>query len=246
MSLVRISRALSRALADLSFGAPITHVYNPLEYARKPHERYLRRYSRRGIPAVLLGMNPGPFGMAQTGVPFGDVGFVRDWLGIEAPVGKPDPEHPKRPIHGFDCARSEVSGTRLWGWARDAYGTPDAFFEEFFILNYCPLVFMEESGKNRTPDKCARSEREPLFAACDVALRRSIEFLAPRIVIGVGAFAEARARDVLGDVDVEIGRVLHPSPQSPAANRGWATAARKDLRRCGIEVPSTGRRAAVR
>ena len=33
---------------------------------------------------VFLGMNPGPFGMAQVGVPFGEVAAVRDWLRIDA------------------------------------------------------------------------------------------------------------------------------------------------------------------
>ena len=239
--LIRISRDLVDELAPLRFAAPVTHVYNPLEYARGPHEQYLRRFARKGPEAVLLGMNPGPFGMAQTGVPFGEVSLVRDWLGIRGKVGKPPNEHPKRPILGFDCPRREVSGSRLWGWARDTFGEPERFFERFFIINYCPLVFMEESGRNRTPDKCPREERELLYDVCSRALRRVIDWLEPSMVIGVGNFAEGRAREVLDDVDVPIGRVLHPSPQSPAANRGWAEAVRKDFAGCGIEIPPASR-----
>src|SRR3954452_15779457 len=123
MELCRISRALGRAVDELSFAAPVTHVYNPLRYAAPVHEEYLRRYGAGPKPVLLLGMNPGPFGMAQTGVPFGDVSMVRDFLGISGPVGKPKPEHPKRPILGFDCQRSEVSGTRLWGFARAHFKT---------------------------------------------------------------------------------------------------------------------------
>lgn len=237
MKLVDIARELAAALRPLRFGPPVTHVYNPLEYAFRPHAEYLRRHARSGVDAVLLGMNPGPFGMAQTGVPFGEVAAVRDWLGIRAPIGRPEREHPKRPILGLDCPRSEVSGARLWGWARETFGTPERFFERFFVLNYCPLVLMEASGKNRTPDRCRAEEREPLFALCDRALRESIEHLRPRMVIGVGGFAEARAREALRGLPVEIGRILHPSPQSPAANRGWAAAAAKDLARLGIRVP---------
>ena len=234
MDPIRISRALSRAVGKLHFGAPVTHVYDPLVYARASHEEYLRRFARRGPDALLLGMNPGPFGMAQTGVPFGEVALVRDWMGIEEPVGRPRPEHPKRPVLGFDCERSEVSGARLWGWARERFGTPQAFFERFFVWNYCPLVFLEESGRNRTPDKLPAAEREPLFAACDGALRRMAELIGPRLVIGVGRFAELRARRALSANGVAFGTILHPSPASPAANRGWAREAERQLSALGL------------
>jgi single-strand selective monofunctional uracil DNA glycosylase len=167
--------------------------------------------------------------MAQTGVPFGDVSFVRDWLGITGKVGKPPTEHPKRPITGFACPRKEGSGSRLWGWARDRWGTPKAFFGEFFVINYCPLIFMEESGRNRTPDKLPALEREALFAACDQALKETVNLLQPTWLLGVGVFAEKRAREALGVTSVKIGRILHPSPASPAANRGWAKAVEKQL-----------------
>jgi single-strand selective monofunctional uracil DNA glycosylase len=236
VDLVRISRALAREVDRLTFAAPVTHVYNPLRYAADLHEAYLRRYGAGKKAVVLVGMNPGPFGMAQTGVPFGDVAFVRDWLALAAPVGKPPREHPSRPVHGLACARSEVSGTRLWGWARERFGTPERFFERFFVVNYCPLVFLESSGRNRTPDKLPAGEQEPLFAACDEALRKLIAALAPGHVIGVGAFAQRRARLALAGTGVEIGTILHPSPASPLANRGWAGAAEKQLLACGIRV----------
>ena len=182
--------------------------------------------------------NPHPFGMAQVGVPFGEVGLVRDWLGIEVPVERPVREHPRRPVQGFACPRSEVSGARLWGWARDRFGTPEAFFQRFFITNYCPLVFMEESGANLTPDKLPGPERAPLFAACDRALRRTVETLQPRFVLGVGKFAEQRIKQVLGGSgEVLIGSLPHPSPASPLANRGWAALADRALGELGIRVP---------
>ena len=237
MSLVRITRRLARTVDALAFGPPVTHVYDPLVYAARSHEAYLRRFGRPGIQALLVGMNPGPFGMAQTGVPFGEVALVRDWLGIEEPVGRPPDEHPKRPIEGFACTRSEVSGQRVWSWAAARWGTADRFFDDFFVWNWCPLVFMEESGKNRTPDKLAAAERAPLEAACDAALAAVVDHLAPPLVIGVGAFAEKRARLALGDRDVRFGRILHPSPASPIANRGWAPQAEAQLAALGIAVP---------
>ena len=228
---------LVAALRPLRFSAPVTHVYDPLEYARAPWDRYVQRWGQPPREVLLLGMNPGPFGMAQTGVPFGDVGMVRDWLGIEAPVGKPPHEHPKRPIAGFACGRGEVSGARLWGFFRDTFGTPERFFARFFVANYCPLVFMEESGRNLTPDKLPPAERAPLFAACDEALRRIVDELKPRLVVGVGGFAEKRAREALAGRDVRIGCILHPSPANPQANRGWGEAVRKSFAGLGVELP---------
>lgn len=236
-ALVQIGRALSDELGAMRFGAPVTHVYDPSAYARGPFEQYLRRFGEAPGRILLVGMNPGPFGMAQTGVPFGEIGAVRDWMGLDAPIGRPDPEHPKRPVLGWAQPRSEVSGQRLWGWARDRYATADAFFSRWFVLNYCPLCFLEASGRNRTPDKLAAAERQPLYAACDRALRGMVEVLAPSRVIGVGGFAVERARAALAGLDLTIGRVLHPSPASPAANGGWAALAEAELAAQGLSVP---------
>ena len=231
-----LSDRLCAAVDALSFGPPVTHVYNPLAYARSLHEAYWRRLGATQGRVVLLGMNPGPWGMAQTGVPFGEIGAVRDWMGLEGEVGEPASPHPKRPVAGLACPRSEVSGRRLWGWAAERFGTADEFFRHFVVLNYCPLSFMEASGRNRTPDKLPRSEREPLFSACDEVLAKRLELLAPSRVIGVGAFAERQARR-LAPSGVPVGRVLHPSPASPRANRGWVAAAEADLLAQGVRLP---------
>jgi len=239
IDLVSAADTLSKTLAKLSFAAPVTHVYDPLAYAKKNHHAYLERFGAGKKEVVLLGMNPGPWGMAQTGVPFGDPTMVRTWLDLNQPVQKPKDEHPKRPITGVHCPRSEVSGTRLWGAIRDHFQTPERFFSRFFVANYCPLSFMEDSGRNRTPDKLPAEEREPLFAACDEHLRAVIACLEPSMVIGVGAFAEKRARLALDDPSLEFGRILHPSPASPAANRGWAEAVKKQLGDLGICQPQS-------
>jgi single-strand selective monofunctional uracil DNA glycosylase len=238
---IAISRWLAKQVDGLRFGHPTHCVYDPLVYARRSHEAYLRRYATQGVEAILVGMNPGPWGMAQTGVPFGEVGLVREFLGIDERVDRPPVEHPKRPVEGFACTRSEVSGRRFWGWARDRYRTPRRFSKAFLVSNYCPLVFMEESGRNRTPDKLPAHEREPLFAACDEALRRLVAWCGPRQVIGVGAFAAGRASTALGDVGLPVGTILHPSPASPLANRGWAERAEKQLAALGIRMPAAGR-----
>lgn len=231
-----IASALGQAAARCQFAAPVHHVYNPLDYAFEAHRQYLERYCRREAETLLVGMNPGPFGMVQTGVPFGEVSSVRDWLGITDGVNPPRSQHAKRPVAGFSCARNEVSGQRLWGWARERFGSPDAFFRRFFVWNYCPLAFLEASGRNRTPDKLPQRERAPLYQACDRGLADIVDFLQPDLVLGIGRYAEARARAVLGDT-VRIGHILHPSPASPAANRGWASQVEGQLSDLGIELP---------
>jgi single-strand selective monofunctional uracil DNA glycosylase len=236
-ALLRHTRKLSQAVDALSFDPPISVVYNPLRYARAPHELYLERFGEGPKEAVFLGMNPGPFGMAQTGVPFGDVSLVRDWMGIEAPVEKPRVEHPKRPIAGFDCPRGEVSGARLWGWAKQRFETPERFFDRFFVINYCPLCFMEESGRNFTPDKLPAAQKSALFDVCDRALAAMVDVLSPSWVIGVGAFAEKSAKRALAGREMQIASILHPSPASPRANRGWAQQAEAQLAELGISLP---------
>lgn len=235
--LVSVAEDLAREVGRLRFGSPVTHVYNPLEYAWEAHREYLERYGRGPREIVMLGMNPGPWGMAQTGVPFGEVNIVRDWLGIRAEISKPKREHPKRPVEGLACRRSEVSGARLWGWIRSTWVEPSRFFARFFVANYCPLLFVEESGRNRTPDKLPSEERMPLLEICDRAVRRTVECLRPRLVIGVGAFAEDRARRNLGSLGIQVGRIPHPSPASPAANSGWVKEVMRALVKLGISVP---------
>ena len=230
---ISAARSLSRAVDKLRFAEPVTHVYNPLRYAWSAHEAYLQRLNPKGVRVLFLGMNPGPWGMAQTGVPFGEVDAARDWIGIDAAVRKPKDEHPKRPIEGFDCKRSEVSGRRLWGLFREKFGTPKKFFAEHFVANYCPLVFMQESGKNHTPDKLPAAEREPLDAACDAHLATLIEATKPEWAVGVGKYAEKCLMRVAPE-SVEVTTVLHPSPASPAANRGWAEAAERQLVEAGV------------
>lgn len=237
-ALVSAARTLSAAVSVLEFSAPVAHVYNPLDYAWEPHRSYIERFARRGVRAVFVGMNPGPFGMMQTGVPFGEVAAVRDWMSINGEVAAVADAHPRRPIEGFACRRSEVSGRRLWGWAARRFGSPEQFFAQCFVLNYCPLVFLETSGRNFTPDRLPRSELAPLQAACDAHLRHAVAALGPAWVIGVGGYARARIEAALAAqascVAPRIDQILHPSPASPAANRGWEPAVDQQLDRLGV------------
>ena len=231
-----ITNALCTDVGNLQFSAPVSHVYNPIDYARHCHDQYLKKYGNNPKETILLGMNPGPFGMAQTGVPFGDVVSVRKWLNIDGPIGKPEKEHSKRPVNGFDCPRREVSGSRVWRWAEKHFDTPERFFSRFIVLNYCPLCFIEDSGRNRTPDKLPKQERAALFDACDRAFTELLRFYKPSHVIGIGAFAEQRAKAVVGNLPIQVSRILHPSPANPHANKGWAEKITTQLRQSGITL----------
>lgn len=232
-----VEKMIDRLIEDLEpleFASPVKYVYNPVGYARTAHLTYWRRYGLSEKKVLFLGMNPGPFGMVQTGIPFGDRSMVVDWLGIQTEIGHPEKVHPKRPVQGFECSRREVSGQRLWGWACKRFITPDRFFKRFFVTNYCPLVFIEESGRNRTPDKLPRKEKETLFAVCDEALVKTIDLLHPETVIGVGKFAFEQAQRALRERPVQVGRISHPSPANPIANAGWSTVVEEELAALGI------------
>ena len=212
----------------LRFGPEVAAVYNPLIYAKKSYFKYLELAGTSVKKIIFVGMNPGPFGMAQTGVPFGEVAAVRDWLRINAAIGKPEHEHPKRPIEGFDCKRKEVSGRRLWGLFRERFKTPGNFFNEHFVANYCPLVFMNETGANITPDKLPAQEAAPLFEICDRVLAQTIKLLQPQWVVGIGGFAKKKIDAVKekyftteGTTQFTAAQILHPSPANPKANAGW-------------------------
>jgi single-strand selective monofunctional uracil DNA glycosylase len=210
-------------------------VYNPLVYARSAHDTYLQKYGSTKRRVIFLGMNPGPYGMMQVGVPFGEVNFVRDWLNITGGVTPPKNQHSRRPIEGFDCKRSEVSGKRFWGWAQQRWQTADAFFADCFVLNYCPLIFLETSGKNITPDKLTASERTQLEAVCDNHLREAVAILEPEWCIGIGTFAKKRLEIALEPSPTrKIAQILHPSPQSPQANKGWSQAVEITLADLGV------------
>ncbi|MEP6821525.1 MAG: single-stranded DNA-binding protein, partial [Chthoniobacterales bacterium] len=69
VQLLRAAATLRDAVGKLKFTPPVAYIYNPLDYAWPAHETYLRRYGATRKSVIFLGMNPGPFGMAQTGVP---------------------------------------------------------------------------------------------------------------------------------------------------------------------------------
>ncbi len=229
------ARQLSHEVGQLSFSDPVAYTYNPLEYAWAGHEAYVRRFGAGEKDVLFLGMNPGPFGMAQTGVPFGEIAAVTLWMGIQAAIGQPPATHPKRPVQGFSCPRSEVSGRRLWGLFEEMYGTADNFFARAYVANYCPLIWMSATGANITPDKLPREQVALLDAACQRHLVRLVEILRPRLLVGVGGYALKQLELAAAALPEEQrrglvqGTILHPSPASPVANKFWPQRPREQL-----------------
>lgn len=216
----------------LRFGPPVTFVYNPLDYAWPMAEAYCERFGASPKDILLLGMNPGPFGMGQTGIPFGEVAAVRDYLRLSGVITPPKKMHPKRPILGLASTRSEVSGQRLWGAIARKHPRPETFFERALVLNYCPLLFLGETGANVTPDKLDKEERKAMEAVCDASLVEVIELTKAKILVGIGAYAAKRLALVTGREDIVT--MPHPSPASPLANSGWDAAARASLVAAGL------------
>lgn len=230
--LISAARELSDAVSALQFDAPVAYTYNPLEYAWAGHEAYIRRFGNSKKDILFLGMNPGPFGMAQTGVPFGEIAAVTLWMGITASIGQPPAMHPKRPVQGFSCPRSEVSGRRLWGLFEEMFGTAEAFFSKAYVANYCPLIWMSETGSNITPTQLPKEQVAQVDAACQRHLVRLIEILEPRCLVGVGGYALKQlelAAAALPERSFTMGTMLHPSPASPVANKQWPQKPREQV-----------------
>ena len=243
---LRSAAALKTRLDGMNFAAPVVQVYDPLDYAWKAFKQYVERYGNGTKRVLFLGMNPGPWGMTQTGIPFGEIAAVRNWLKITAPIARPAEEHPRYPVDGYACKRSEVSGKRLWGLFMERFVRPEAFFEEHYVVNYCPLLFIassvlkngKEGARNLTPDKLSVSERSELYDACDANLRAIVETLKPAFLVGVGNFAAERGEETCRGLNVKICKVLHPSPASPKSNANWAGEAVRQLEAQGVWPPA--------
>jgi single-strand selective monofunctional uracil DNA glycosylase len=220
-------RAQEMQQRDYSPKAPVT--YNPLDYAAEPAEAYWRLLGQGPKKALFLGMNPGPWGMGQTGVPFGDPQMVREWMGIKGEVRQPESPLASRPVVGLESPRSEVSGSRLWGLIAKYYPRAADFFQHYVVWNYCPLIFFDPQDRNLTPDKLPAALRGPLEALCDQNLLEVLEAFHPREVIAVGGYAEKTALRVAAIKSIPVRRILHPSPANPAANRGWEEAVLQTL-----------------
>uniref|UniRef100_A0A0C9RNR1 Smug1_2 protein n=1 Tax=Fopius arisanus TaxID=64838 RepID=A0A0C9RNR1_9HYME len=151
LRLLSLEFSLTKTLQKILFPAPVEYLYSPIEYAFSVHSNYLQKFCKHEKKILFLGMNPGPWGMSQTGVPFGEVNTVVNWLGLSGHIDKPPREQPARRVTGLLCKRSEVSGRRFWELFKGLCCTPEIFFRHSFLRNYCPVALMDAAGRNITP-----------------------------------------------------------------------------------------------
>jgi single-strand selective monofunctional uracil DNA glycosylase len=213
-----LSEQCNKKIPALLKHKDVAHVTNPLDYAWELHEQFIRKWGGFGAKTLLLGMNPGPYGMAQTGVPFGATKMATDVLQIEAvELQTPAGAHPKRPIQGLSMERQEVSGTRFWTFMVDHYGSIEATFSNIFVVNHCPLLILGETGRNITPVDIPKSIINPILDLCDQHLKSVVDIMGIERIIGVGNYAKKRAKTIVPELDIDA--MWHPSPASPLANR---------------------------
>ncbi|XP_063985859.1 single-strand selective monofunctional uracil DNA glycosylase-like isoform X2 [Diachasmimorpha longicaudata] len=221
---------LTKALQKILFGAPVEYVYSPIEYAFSVHSNYVHKFCKDAKKILFLGMNPGPWGMSQTGVPFGEVNTVVNWLELSGNVETPPREQPDRKVQGLLCKRSEVSGRRFWELFKRLSRTPDVFFRHSFLRNYCPVALMDAGGRNITPAELKGPEYSRVIQLCDTVLGDVLKILKVEIVVGVGRFAEKRARHVVKaqKLSTQVVWIPHPSPRA-AGYQDWSICAQKHL-----------------
>lgn len=254
-----IARNLSNRLIALhkSVGGrptkPIAGVLNSHQYAFCPFGEYCNMFAPAGQQplALFVGMNPGPYGTAQNGIPFGCSSFVNNWMGItQGTAGSAAVKGTelKEGIdgHGFEycpavlglrCKKEEVSGKRLWGWAQSVVGggKAEAFFRHAFVYTYCPLAFFA-GGANVPLADLPVAERRTIEEHCDQALLALVLEMKPVYVIGVGNYAYSKAEKAVTKAAVESCsphsmvalKVAHPSPASPGAAAFWQPFTKED------------------
>ncbi|KAL2712687.1 single-strand selective monofunctional uracil DNA glycosylase [Vespula squamosa] len=252
--LLLIEQELCQKLQTISFPSSVAYIYNPIIYAFEVHAMYVQTYCNEPKKILFLGMNPGPWGMSQTGVPFGEISMVRDWLKLHGFIGKPSREQPDRKVTGFDCKRSEISGKRLWGLFKEMCGSPQNLFKHSYVHNYCPIALMDRKGRNITPAELKAifilffhyfyilikyflqgEEQKLIYELCDQALSKIIQLLDIKIIVGIGRFAEKRAQIVVSadNLSVQVLWITHPSPRA-VGNQNWDQKTKQRLHDLGL------------
>ena len=199
-------------------------VYNPLTYARNMHLEYLKKSTGHGATILFLGMNPGPFGMMQTGVPFGAVSYVRDYLNIKNDV-KEFCLHPKHKIIGLETKRDEPSGKKLWALMQSLYPKSNELFSHITVQNYCPLAFLDDSGKNIALNNV--KNRKELESLCDNYIKDYILDNNIKVLVGVGVYAYEKLLSL--NLNLTVIKILHPSPLNPLSHKGWDEGVMKQI-----------------
>lgn len=243
-SVLKITTRLRDRASKICFEHKVGWYYNPLDYAWPVHRAYKESLCNPSGRALLVGMNPGPWGMGQTGVPFGDPQIVGDWMGLgkDFVIKKPASERDSRPVNGFDSERREGSGQRLYGFLKECFGNLKNFFEANFVISYCPLLMFTPEAKNLTPPNLLKKEKKKIYSICDPYLKDMINIYSPEVLVGIGKFATERLREVSPSDGDDIFRIPHPSPANPEATRNggsyWRSRVKKVLTEANL-IPTS-------
>jgi len=240
---------------------------DPTRYCRSAWAAYLQMAARLGC-VLVVGMNPGPHGMAQTGVPFTDPWIV-DELDLQAPRADVPPadipavgswRHRSHRARGVLGSKREESAKRLWPLLREicapyaAVGpSADKIAEatrrvcnEVLLVNALPICWLDPAGKNVSAEQVEKRApaqvREGLRDLVNEWLQAVADILRPAAVIGVGRWAREFVTDLDVDHFVEIpfrDGIKHPSP-SAGSEAAWRAEAEPILRRA-VELSRAAR-----
>ena len=221
--LLAAASRLRHELRGLRFGPPVSHVYDPLDYARRGYESYVRAFANAPKRVLFVGMNPGP---------------VRDGADRRAVRRRPDGARlaaasrrrsaGRRPSTRSDrCRASRVRAARS---AAPASGAPSRSASASRSAS-SPTTSSRTTARSRSsrraaaiarPTSCPSASARRCFAPATRTCAGWCAALEPEWVIGIGAFAEARAREALPGA--RVGRITHPSPANPRAQENWGGA----------------------
>lgn len=222
---ISLENDLVSQLNNLNYGPNVEYIYSPLDYASNLHKVFLKKFLCTSKKVLFLGINPGPWGMCQTGIPFGEVNIVRSYLRVDGEVLTPTNCHPQRPITGLNCHRSEVSGKRLWDlFIELSEGDPYKFFKDCFIHNYFPLALMNNNAKNITPGDLKSEYQKELQEICDKSLSDILTLFHTEIIVAIGKYAEKRSNEVVKKfrlTNIKVVQIPHPSPRSVGTAEKW-------------------------
>jgi len=174
-------------------------VWNPALYALDIYQEYLTKFPPEPGAILALGLNPGPYGMAQTGIPFTDCRTASGALGMEMTIPGKAPDDlisRLKKANGKWRGTYERSSLGMYRFLILAWGDIKTAYRNWFVGNPCPLLFLDPERWNVTP--------------ADPRLRRMKEVgeLRQRAVIGFSEILNPRGIVCFGkDVAKAVGEV---------------------------------------
>ena len=211
LAIIELYKSLNIELDELKFFPPCFYVYNPLSYCFESFKIYFEYLNTEEEINLFFGINPGPFGMAQTGIPFGDKETVKNYLKIEPKIDidKIPKQHPKKQILGLEVKRVEKSGRIFWGVIKEFYPEKYDFFKSNFVLNFCPLCFLDEQGRNITPKVLRKEDQIALYKILEIFMLKLFKLIKIKKLIAIGdeTFSYLNALNT----KLKIQTIIHPA-----------------------------------